>query len=243
VVHGPRRRREEPSPLKVKEVLVEGRRYVVCVNEEQVRQDAEEREAIVAALREALTQGDKALVGNKGFRKYLAGGGPAFRLDEEKVAAEARYDGKWVLRTNTSLPAEEVARRYKQLWMVERLFRSAKTLLETRPVFHQTDAAIRGHVFCSFLALVLAKELQDRLEAHEVEAEWADVLRDLNALEETEVAQDGKRFLLRSDLQGVAGKVLQAVGVAVPPTVRQLSPPADRSTPLCHGATPPSATA
>ena len=49
--------------------------------------------------------------------------------------------------------------------MVEEMFRAAKTLLETRPIFHKCDETIRGHVFCSFLALLLRKELQDRLAA------------------------------------------------------------------------------
>ena len=75
-------------------------------------------------------------------------------IDPAKVKADARYDGKWVLRTNTSLRAEEVALTYKQLWQVEALFRTSKSLFETRPIFHQRDETIRGHVFCSFLALV-----------------------------------------------------------------------------------------
>ena len=94
-----------------------------------------------------LKQGDKSLVGNKGFRKYLATTGDTFRIDHEKAKAESRFDGKWVLRTNTSLPAAEVGLKYKQLWMVEQLFRSAKTLLSTRPVYHKYDRTIRGHVF------------------------------------------------------------------------------------------------
>jgi transposase len=71
----------------------------------------------------------------------------------------------WVLRTNTTLDAAEVALKYKQLWMVEALFRSTKSLLQTRPIFHQRDDTIRGHVFCSFLALLLRQELQARLDA------------------------------------------------------------------------------
>ena len=63
----------------------------------------------------------------------------------------------WVLRTNTAFAAADVALKYKQLWMVESIFRSAKSLLETRPIYHKVDDTIRGHVFCSFLALVLAK--------------------------------------------------------------------------------------
>ena len=186
------------SSLKVKEVLVEGRRYVVCVNEDQARKDAADRQAIIAALQDKLKQGDKSLVGNKGYRKYLGTTGRNFHIDEEKVKAESRFDGKWVLRTNTSVSAVEVAQKYKQLWMVEQLFRSSKSLLSTRPVFHKYDRTIRGHVFCSFLALVVRKALQDRLEAKGYSFEWADILLDLNALTEVEVAHGPKRFLLRS---------------------------------------------
>ena len=48
---------------------VEGRRYIVCHNEDQARKDRADREAIVAALEEKLTRGEKSLVGNKGYRK------------------------------------------------------------------------------------------------------------------------------------------------------------------------------
>ncbi|MGO8881152.1 MAG: hypothetical protein ACLPVO_08355 [Desulfomonilaceae bacterium] len=82
-------------------------------------------------------------------RKYLAPNGSSFAIDKEMIKSESRYDGKWVLRTNTTLPAAEVALKYKQLWMVEQLFRSAKSLLGTRPIFHKYDRTIRGHVFCS----------------------------------------------------------------------------------------------
>ena len=69
------------------------------------------------------------LVGNKGYRKYLGATGRNFHIDEEKVKAESRFDGKWVLRTNTSVSAVEVAQKYKQLWMVEQLFRSANSIM------------------------------------------------------------------------------------------------------------------
>jgi transposase len=239
VVHPPRIKSDDPSPLKVKEVWVGERRYVVCLNEDEARKDAADREAIVAALREQLRSGDKSLVGNKGYRRYLGGGGPDhFRIDEAKVAEDARYDGKWVLRTNTDLDSSEVALQYKQLWMVEHWFRSCKTLLQTRPIYHRCDETIRGHVFCSFLALVLRQELQARLEEWGHEFEWADVIEDLDRLQMIEVEQDGKRFLLRSEVQGTCGKVFQAVGVALPSTVQQVSP----TTPgedAAHSATPP----
>jgi hypothetical protein len=224
VVHGDREKASDPAPLKVKEVRVEGRRYVVCVNEEEVASDQARREEILAGLREQLRRGDKALVGNKGYRRYLKVEGDGhFVVDEAKIADEARYDGTWVLRTNTELAAADVALQFKQLWTVEQWFRCCKSLLETRPVYHRRDETIRGHVFCSFLALLLRQELQARLTARGHAFEWADVLRDLERVQVVEVEQGGKRFQLRTELQGSAGPVFQAVGVAVPPTVQQLS--------------------
>jgi transposase len=220
-------RSKDASPLKVKEVWVDDRRYVVCLNEDQKRKDAADRVAIVEALERQLKKGDKSLVGNRGYRQYLRTEGKRFTLDGEAVEREARYDGKWVLRTNADLDAAEVALKYKQLWAVEDLFRSAKSLLETRPIFHKCDATIRGHIFCSFLALVLRKELQDRLEEAGHHLEWADVVRDLDALTETEIQHQGKRFILRSAARGTCGKVFQAAGVALPPTVRRLDPEQD----------------
>src|SRR5215468_11214649 len=102
--------------------------------------------------------------------------------------------------------------QYKRLWMVEQWFRACKSLLATRPIYHQRDATIRGHVFCSFLALLLRHELQSRLQARGQKAEWADVIQDLERVQYVEVAHSGKRFLLRSELQGTAGRVFQAVG-------------------------------
>jgi len=180
----------------------------------------QQREAVVAALREALRQGDKSQVGNRGYRKFLRSGGARFAADEDKVKEEARYDGKWVLTTNTDLAAREVALKYKQLWRVETAFRSMKSLLDTRPIFHKCDETIRGHGFCSFLALVLRKELEDRSARKQWKLEWAAVIRDLDNLLETEASITGKGYVFRSEAKGTTGKVFQASGVASPPTLR-----------------------
>jgi transposase len=220
-VHPKSDKRDDPSPLKVKEVWVEdARRYVVCLNEDQASKDRHDREAVVASLRDALSKGDKSLVGNKGYRKYLRAGGKQFAVDEDKIKEEARYDGKWVLTTNMDLPPAEVALKYKQLWMVEDVFRSMKSLLDTRPIYHKCDETIRGHVFCSFLALLLRKELEDRLARKEWKLEWADVIRDLGNIVEMEVAISGKGYVIRGQTPGVAGRVFQACAVALPPTLR-----------------------
>jgi transposase len=220
-VFGPKQTSKDPSPLKVKEVWVDNRRYVVCRNEDQAKKDAADREAILAALREQLKQGAGSLVGNKGYRKFLRSEG-GFEIDEEKVARDARFDGKWVLQTDTELSPTDCALRYKDLWMVEQSFRSVKSVLETRPIYHKCDETIRGHVFSSFLALILLKEFLDRIEQRGWKVEWERVRADLDALDEMTVKTPGRSFVIRSDLQGDAGKAIQAVGVALGSVVRFL---------------------
>ena len=211
---------KSPSPLKVKEVMVGDKRYIVCYNEDQAKKDAADREKIITSLKDKLKQGQKSIVGNKGYRRYLKSAGETFRIDKDKIKEESRYDGKWVLTTNTGLTAEDVALQYKQLWMVEQIFRSMKSILSTRPIYHKCDETIRGHVFCSFLSLLLIKELQERLDKKGWQVEWVDLINDLERVKEVRIITDNKEVTLRTELKGDAGKAFQAVGVAVPPTVR-----------------------
>jgi transposase len=215
--------RSKPAPLKVKEVIHEGTRYIVCLNERQARKDAADREAIIESLKQQLKKGPKALVGNKGFRRYLKVAKDSARIDPARIKSEARFDGKWVLTTSTDLPADQVALKYKELWRVDRVFKDVKSLLETRPVYHQKDENIAGHVFCSFLALVLRKELDQRLADNEHRFEWSDIKQDLRALKQVEIEESGKRFAIRSECKGVCGKVFQSVRVALPPTIKELN--------------------
>jgi hypothetical protein len=213
---------KDPSPLKVKEVRLADRRYIVCQNERQAVKDRLTREAIIAALEDKIPKGPKALLGNKGYRRYVKMEKDSASIDFGKVKKEARFDGKWVLRTNTELAADKVALKYKELWQVERVFRDVKSILDTRPIFHKCDDTIRGHVFCSFLALILRKELERHLEKAGHVFEWSHIKQDLKALQETHIEENGNRLAVRSKAEGVCGKVFQAVGVAMPPTIREI---------------------
>jgi transposase len=213
---------QAPFPLKVKEVMVDDRRYIVCLNEKQARKDSADRQLIIASLKDKLKSDPKSLVGNKGFRKYLKLDRETVAINQEKIEEESRYDGKWVLKTNTALKAEEVALKYKELWRVEQVFRDIKSVLDTRPIYHRLDETIRGHVFCSFLALVLRKELDRRLEQSGHDFEWVDIKQDLDSLQEITIDDNGKKLAIRSQCMGVCGKIFQATGVAIPKTIREI---------------------
>ena len=161
------------------------------------------------------------MVSNTGFRRYLKTiSDEHFAIDPDKVEEERKLDGIFVLRTNTDLNPLEATLCYKQLWTVEQTFRTAKHLLSTRPIFHKLDETIRGHVFCSFLALVLKTVLEERIAALGRSGSWPEIIADLDSLTETEIEYDGKRFIVRSAPRPAASLALRAAGVALPPTVR-----------------------
>ncbi len=211
-----------PAPLKVKEVMHNDTRYIVCLNPRQARKDKADRDIIVESLRDRIKSGAKTMIGNKGYRKYLQVTKGAIKINDSMVMEEERYDGKWVLTTNLDMPADMIALKYKELWMVEHIFRDVKSILETRPIYHKVDETIRGHVFCSFLALVLRKELDMRMEAMGEIVEWLQIKQDLKRLHEVVIEQSGRKIALRTEASGDCHKVFKAVGMALPPTIRKI---------------------
>lgn len=217
--------------LEVKEVHVGDRRYVVCRNPIEQRKDELAREAILEKLTQTLEHdGPKAVIGNKGFARFLTISKGAVSINEKAVEADARLDGKFVLRTSTSLSAEEVARAYKSLWRVERTFRQSKSTLEVRPIFHHRDETTIGHIVACFLALRLEVDLQRRLDERGCKVSWPDLMRDLAQVQAVDLDLDGERYRLRTDLAGSAFETFAAAGVRPPSVVTHIgkaqAPPA-----------------
>jgi hypothetical protein len=220
------RYREVCPDLRVKEVIHEGRRYVVCLNPEEAQRDAKVREEALAKLRENLRSGRvRQLIGNSAFRRYLRLDATGLSIDTDAVEAESRYDGKYVLRTNSSLPSEDVARCYKSLWQVERAFRELKSGLDLRPVYHWTEKRIRGHVMVCFLALALETALRRKLVAAGALVRYDDLMQHLTELRAIEIRLDGRRYLTRTDLTGLAPLAFKAVGIRPPNHVTAMPSP------------------
>jgi hypothetical protein len=209
-------RQRGETQLWAKEVRVGKDRYIVNLNEAEARKDKADRQAIIDGLQAQLKKGDKALVGNSAYRRYIKTSGKSFEIDLGKLADEARFDGITVLRTNAKVTPLQAVIRYRDLLQVESLFRAAKASFDTRPIFHQSDAAIRGHVFCSFLALVLAKELTRLCEAKDLKPEWQPLLNDLDRLQQATIEKDGKAITTRTHVTGQVGNVFKAAGIALP---------------------------
>ena len=210
--------------LWVKEVLVEGRRYIVCCNPEEEERDRQRRQEIIDRARKELEEkGPQAFVVPRGLKRFLALRGGELVLKEDVIGKEARYDGKWVLRTSTELPAAEVAQAYKGLWQVEHAFRELKSGLEIRPVFLRTEDHVRGHILVCFLALVLEAALQKLLKEHGADGSYRDILRDLEGVKAVQLKANGNNWLVRTELPGNAFSAFKAVGLRPPPHVQTLS--------------------
>jgi transposase len=210
--------------LEVKQVIVDDRRYVVCRNPIEARKDAAAREAILGKLEDALAHSPKSVLGNVGFKRFTHVARGGITIDRDAVARDARLDGKFVLRTNTELEADQVALAYKSLWRVERAFRETKSTLEVRPVFHHRDDTTIGHIVGCFLALRLEVDLQRRLDERDLQRRaeerkdiaWPDLMRDLRELRAVYVTVDEQRYRLRTELRGHAAEAFAAAGIRPP---------------------------
>jgi len=230
--------------LKVKKVELGGKRYVVCLNEEEAKRAKAVRESVVADLKKKLSGGTKELIGNSAYRKYVTVEKDAVSLDEKKIAAEQRYDGKYVLLTNTDLSPRETALAYKELWRVERAFREIKSFLEIRPMYLSREDHVRGHVAMCFLAFCLEtallkairpkgeeekqddareKELRETLSAHSLDS----ILTSLKEVRLVELEVAGKRYRVVSDPDKVATAVFRFLGMPSPRRVTEVEAPPD----------------
>lgn len=211
--------------LWVKEVWLDGVRYVVCYNPQREPEDARRRAEIVAELEKKLGQGGlPGLARRRGYGRYLKieEGGRA-TINWKRVEREARYDGKYLLRTTTALSPAEVAQAYKDLWRVEHAFRDLKSNLELRPMYHWTPARVRGHIGVCFLALVVESALQRLLRDRGCQESVAQVMEAVSQVRAVKVELEGQLLLSRTDLPPLAQKAFAAIGLRPPPKVQPLS--------------------
>ncbi len=209
--------------LKVKMVEVGDDRYIVCLNEEEAKRDRAVREEIVSGLRDKIAKGAKKMIGNAGYRRFVAIDKDAFVIDEKKIAEEEKYDGRYVLRTNTDLSAKDAALAYKELWKVERAFREIKSTFEIRPVYLSREDRIKGHIAVCFLAFCL--QVAFRHAVQEVpalrELSFRDMMRELTEVRMVHLTAGETKYRIRTELSPAATAIFRAADIPVP---RRLNP-------------------
>jgi transposase len=176
--------------LEIKEVVIGNgerrRRFILVHNPEEAKKDKATREKTLKKIAEALKSIKEqkgqchkknvcALLSHRTMGRYLKQlKSGAIKLDKGKIKEEAHLDGKYIVSTSDdTLSPEDIALGYKQLMEVERAFRTLKTTLDLRPVYHRKDERIQSHVFLCFLALLLVRIAErktnmtwDNIKAH-----------------------------------------------------------------------------
>jgi Transposase DDE domain len=141
-------------------------------------------------------------------------------IDRAKVAAEARLDGKYLLATSDpDLSAEDVALGYKNLMEAERAFRTMKSTLDLRPVYHRLDARIRAHVLLCWLALLLIR-VAERRTGHT----WRHLARELGRIHQVTLAGRTGRVQQTTRISPDQAALFTAAEVSLPPKMTDLQP-------------------
>ncbi len=219
--------------LRVREILIgqgeRRRRFILVHNPEQAKKDKVKRKQLLQKIEKALL----ALRGPKkdypkAVRKLLSHGkmGPYLRqlksgrlkIDRAKVRAEQSLDGKYLLSTSDdSLSAEDVALGYKQLLEVERAFRTLKTTLDLRPLYHRKDDRIEAHVFLCFLALLLV-----RIAERQTKQTWDQIRAVLERIHLGEFESKDGRILQRTELTPDQIKLLKLLNISSPAKIQRV---------------------
>jgi len=232
------RYKEVAGNLQVKEVKIrDDERFVICFNPEAADRDAALRQVMLDKLT-ALTAGsDKLSPGKRSelvgkistmpaINRYLrATPGGLLRIDRAKVAAEGRLDGKYLLRcSDPHLSAEDIALGYKQLIQVERGWRTLKTHLELRPVYHRLEARIRAHVLLCWLSLLLIRIIENATDTT-----WARAREDLQDLHVGVFSGPAGTFAQTTGITTAQKTIFDALDVIPPRKILQITaaPPAD----------------
>jgi hypothetical protein len=178
--------------MQVKEVNIDdsGDRFVICYNPEAAQRDQHTRDELVARLTEMIDASD-ALGATKraelrgqistrpGLNRFLrVTPSGLLRIDQAAVKAEARLDGKYLLRcSDPKLTPADIAAGYKQLLEVERGWRDMKQIIDLRPVYHRLEERIRAHILLCWLALLLIRIIETTTGRT-----WATIRADLQRL-------------------------------------------------------------
>jgi transposase len=188
--------------LWAKSVFIKEVRYILVYSRERALYDKEKRDNMVTKIKEQYKgKSIKTLIKNPFYKAYVKNPSEKqIEIDEEKIKEHERWDGFFVIRTNSKEETSSLVNSYKSLWQIEYRFRDLKTNLEISPSYHWTEKRIKSLVFLCFLALILEHVLYAILKQSDQPIEYKYVCKELNDTRITIVEHDSQYFGLRPEL-------------------------------------------
>lgn len=185
-------------------------KLIITWSSKRAQRDKQQRDRQIKKAQKMLDSNKKPNT-KKGHQRFIATEGEqkVIGLDEEKIKAEALWDGYYGIETNqTNMNASEIIDVYHQLWKIEESFRVLKSTMRTRPIFHWTPKRIEGHFVVCFIAFVLERALESKLKSNNVICSPEKIKEAINSLEVSEIALGEQRYYLRSKHHSLASKIL-----------------------------------
>ncbi len=198
------------------------RRWIVYLNKQVEREDQAKRQYFREIIEKKIeTSSAKEWIVKNGYKKYVVIKDMEIELNRERLEEDELYDGKWVLISNSALPAKDLVFSYKGLSQIERHFRDLKSELEIGPIYHYIERRIRAHVFVCFLALQIKVYLTKKLKEIDEGLSYSEVIRAVEKIKAVKFRVKEKEIIMRTDLPEGAHHAFRAVGCAIPPKILQ----------------------
>ena len=200
-------------------VAFQGRTIIGTFSAKRAKKDAHDREVKLKVAEKLLD--NPGLVAKKAGRFFLKKEGETkYELDKQKIEKDKQFDGFLAIATNnTTLDVNIILEQYKQLYRIEHTFRTFKSHLETRPMFHWTDKRIEGHICLCYLSYTLLNYTLLKLEKAGVKTTEAQLRKTLEMMQVSLIEQDGKEYYLRSAAKPMEALIQQKLGLAILPAV------------------------
>jgi transposase len=197
----------------------DGKTIIATYSEKRARKDKYDREQLLKKSKNLLAHPD--LLKKKASRHFIKQTGTdKYVLDEDKIISQQKYDGFLAVATNnTTLSTPDVLNHYKQLFKIEHTFRTFKSHLETRPMFHWTDTRIEGHICLCYIAYTLQHWVLHRLKNFTIPMTESIVRQMLDKMQVSKLKHNGQKVYLRSTPQPHEAKLQQALGLKQLPPI------------------------
>jgi len=206
-------------PLKYTTIHYQGRKIIATYSEKRARKDALDREQRIEKAKQLLNK--PSLIDKKASRYFLKKqNSGAYKLDMEKIQQSKRYDGISAISTNNQEIANEQALdHYRHLFQIEQSFRSFKSHLEVRPMFHWNDTPIEGHIAICYITYAIENHLLQKMKKAGQPISENQLRKSLAQMQVSLVEQGGNRFLLRSNHDPDAAGVIKRLGLSQLPNL------------------------
>lgn len=205
----------EQSNYTYIELKHQGRRIICTYSEKRAKKDKAEREKLIEKAKQLIESPSKLRQSKKrGAGRFIKQDAQEeYSIDLEKIEADSKWDGYKALATTTSLTVQEVIEKYADLFEVEHAFRSLKSQLKVRPIFHWTDKRIQGHIAMCFIAYTFLNNI--RITTSLTEKEIVKTL-DRMQLSEIKDKKNGSHLYLRSNIDEKQEKLIEKLKLVVP---------------------------